>query len=65
MQEAVYSEDATKLFLRSYVNILREVVKPGGDKLKLGRLDKWDEGDVKKALALGKGQSPFSPDCAS
>ncbi|RKK07595.1 Polyketide synthase-nonribosomal peptide synthetase [Fusarium oxysporum f. sp. cepae] len=55
MQEALYSKEATNLFLRSYVNILREVVKQGGDKLKLDKLDKWDKADVKKALELGKG----------
>ncbi|KAF9768362.1 hypothetical protein IL306_014363 [Fusarium sp. DS 682] len=55
MQEALYSKEATNLFLRSYVNILREVVKQGGDKLTLGKLDKWDKADVKKALELCKG----------
>ncbi|KAF4339693.1 polyketide synthase [Fusarium beomiforme] len=55
MQEALYSKEATELFLRSYVNILREAVKPSGDKLKLDKLDKWDKVDVKKALELGKG----------
>ncbi|KAL6903335.1 BcPKS5, polyketide synthase [Trichoderma evansii] len=52
MQGALYSKEATNLFLRSYVNVLREVVKQGGD---ISKVDKWDKADVKKALELGKG----------
>ncbi|KAJ4855607.1 AMP-binding enzyme domain-containing protein [Trichoderma breve] len=52
MQGALYSQEATDLFLRSYVNVLREFVKQGGD---IAKVDKWDKADVKKALTLGKG----------
>ncbi|RAK95573.1 BcPKS5, polyketide synthase [Aspergillus ibericus CBS 121593] len=55
MQDALYSQEATDLFLRSYVNLLREVVKPSGDKLTVDKLEKWDKADVSKALELGKG----------
>ncbi|KAF4502344.1 Nonribosomal peptide synthetase 14 [Fusarium agapanthi] len=55
MQEALYGKEATELFLRSYVNILKQVVEQGGDKMKLDKLDKWDKADVKQALELGKG----------
>lgn len=54
-QEALYSKAAAELFLRSYVNILSEVVKPGGDECLIGKLDRWDPIDVKESLALGKG----------
>ncbi|KAL7782699.1 BcPKS5, polyketide synthase [Trichoderma afarasin] len=52
MQGALYSQEATDLFLRSYVNVLREFVKQGGD---IAKVDKWDKADVKRALTLGKG----------
>lgn len=38
MQEALYSKDATDLFLRSYVNVLREVVKSRGDEVAVDEL---------------------------
>ena len=55
VQEALYSREATDLFLRSYVNVLSQVVKQGGDKVSVEKLEKWDKADVKKALELGKG----------
>lgn len=67
-QEALYSKEATDLFLRSYVNVLKQVVKPHGDEVKVDELEKWDETDVKKALELGKGMyfsSFFLLSCSS
>ncbi|EKV18449.1 Equisetin synthetase, putative [Penicillium digitatum Pd1] len=54
-QEALYSKEATDLLMRSYVNVLKEVVKQGGEKTKVEKLEKWDMTDVKTALELGKG----------
>ena len=59
VQKALYSEEATNIFLRSYVNVLRGVVSSGGDKAIVERLEKWDKVDVDKALELGKGLSFF------
>lgn len=55
MQDSLYSKEATDLFMRSYVNVLNEVVKQDGDKLMVKKLEKWDKADVTKALELGKG----------
>lgn len=55
MQDSLYSKEATNLFMRSYVNVLIEVVKQDGDKLMAEKLEKWDKADVIKALELGKG----------
>ncbi|KAF7548816.1 hypothetical protein G7Z17_g6812 [Cylindrodendrum hubeiense] len=55
MQQAIYSKEATNLFLRSYVNAIKEVVNQGGEKVNVDKLEKWDKADVKKALELGKG----------
>jgi hybrid polyketide synthase/nonribosomal peptide synthetase ACE1 len=55
MQGALYTKEATELFMRCYVNMLREVLKQGGDKLKVEKLGKWNKIDVNKALELGKG----------
>ena len=63
MQAALYSEEATNLFLRSYVNLLTQVVKQGSEKIGVEKLEKWDKADVTKALQLGKGMffSSISP----
>jgi hypothetical protein len=60
-QEALYSKEATDLLMRSYVNVLKEVVKQGGEKTKVEKLEKWDMTDVKTALELGKGMSTSRP----
>jgi hybrid polyketide synthase/nonribosomal peptide synthetase ACE1 len=55
VQDGLYSKEATDLILRSYVNILNQVVKQDGDKILVEKLEKWDKADVCKALELGKG----------
>ncbi|KAI1293954.1 BcPKS5, polyketide synthase [Xylaria venustula] len=55
MQGALYSREASEIFLRSYVNLLRNVLKHGGDKLAVTELEKWDKNDVKQGVELGKG----------
>ncbi|KAJ5204641.1 Equisetin synthetase [Penicillium cinerascens] len=54
-QDALYSKESTDLLMRSYVNVLKEVVKQGGEKMKVEKLEKWDKADIKTALELGKG----------
>lgn len=56
-QEALYSKESTDLLMRSYVNVLKEVVKQGGENTKVEKLEKWDKTDIKTALELGKGTS--------
>ncbi|KUJ22238.1 BcPKS5, polyketide synthase [Mollisia scopiformis] len=57
VQDGLYNKEATDLILRSYVNVLNQVVQQDGDTISTEKLDKWDSVDVRNALELGQGPS--------
>ncbi|KAN0111044.1 Bcpks5 [Hyaloscypha variabilis] len=54
VQKALYDQAAAELLLNSYMNILRQVTEQG-ERTDLTKLDKWNDEDVQKALAIGRG----------
>ncbi|CAI7637012.1 unnamed protein product [Penicillium glandicola] len=56
VQKALYDENAAELLLNSYINLLSQAAKQG-DKIEVGKLDKWDQGDVRRALDMGQGSN--------
>ncbi|RDL30421.1 uncharacterized protein BP5553_10299 [Venustampulla echinocandica] len=54
VQKSLYDQEAAELLARSYAAVLREVARRG-ERIGVDRLPRWDEGDVKKALEIGKG----------
>ncbi|KAL5356525.1 hypothetical protein BJX96DRAFT_171691 [Aspergillus floccosus] len=53
MQEALYSQESTQLFLRSFVNLLEEVAK--GVDMTMDSLPTWSKPDIDHALVVGRG----------
>jgi len=56
VQKALYDQEGAELLVRSYAAILKEVARRG-ERIGVDRLPRWDEGDVKKAVEIGKGMS--------
>jgi hybrid polyketide synthase/nonribosomal peptide synthetase ACE1 len=54
-QKKLYSEEATELFLRSYVTVLESLAS--GVDMEVGELPRWAPKDVEAALQAGKGKS--------
>ncbi|KAJ5592065.1 hypothetical protein N7537_008969 [Penicillium hordei] len=54
VQKALYDQNAAELLLNSYVNLLSQAAKQG-DRIEVGKLDKWDQDDIRKALDIGQG----------
>lgn len=54
VQKSLYDKEGAELLARSYVALLKEVTRRG-ERVGVDRIPKWDEGDVKKALEIGKG----------
>ena len=54
MQDALYSQESTKLFLRSFVNLLEEI--GNGLDLAVEVLPAWSKADIEKALVVGRGK---------
>lgn len=64
VQKSLYDQEGAELLARSYAEVLKEVARRG-ERIGVDRVPRWDEGDVKKALEIGKGVimlSPFSAD---
>ncbi|GES65928.1 putative polyketide synthase [Aspergillus terreus] len=53
MQDALYSQASTQLFLRSFVNLLEEVAK--GVDMTMESLPTWSKSDIDHALDVGRG----------
>lgn len=56
-QKKLYSEHSTKLFLRSYVNVLESMAS--GVDMKASELPRWAVNDVETALRIGQGIHPI------
>ncbi len=54
VQKSLYDKEGAELLARSYVAVLKEVTRRG-ERIGVDRIPKWDDGDVKKALDIGKG----------
>jgi hybrid polyketide synthase/nonribosomal peptide synthetase ACE1 len=54
VQKTLYDQEGAELLARSYVAVLKEVARRG-ERIGVDRIPRWDEGDVKKALEIGKG----------
>lgn len=54
MQDALYSQASTQLFLRSFVHLLEEVAK--GVDMTIESLPTWPQSDIDHALDVGRGE---------
>ena len=59
VQKALYGQEGAELLARSYAAVLKEVTRRG-ERIGLDRLPRWDERDVKKAVAIGNGMWKLS-----
>lgn len=55
-QDSLYSKETTDLLLRTYVNLLEQVVRQPGEQVLVSKLDSWSAKDVNKAIELGTGK---------
>ncbi len=54
LQDSLYSEESTKLLLRSYVHALQQVA--GAEDLAINSISPWSAQDIQRARQIGRGK---------
>jgi hybrid polyketide synthase/nonribosomal peptide synthetase ACE1 len=59
LQDSLYSEESTKLLLRSYVHVLEQITRD--ESLPIHSITPWATTDIEKAIQVGKGKQRILP----